>query len=181
MCCGVISAMGRNIDRIVIGAGLSSMNILLVCSGNVSRSFMAEMLLRNEIEQLRLDNISVSSAGLFAYPGSPPDPKMVEHLLERGISMKSHEARQITQDDVDWADLILVMEGDHATMIERLLPEAKGKVELLGKFVSEGQTVVDDIPDPFGKSSYHYRLAQAQITLAIRSFVKGVLLNQRGK
>jgi protein-tyrosine phosphatase len=96
-----------------------------------------------------------------------------------GISMKSHEARQITQDDVDWADLILVMEGDHTTMIERLLPEAKGKVELLGKFVSEGQTVVDDIPDPFGKSSYHYRLAQAQITMAIRSFVKRVLLDQR--
>ena len=156
------------------------MNILFVCTGNVSRSFMAEMLLGNEIEQLRLDNISISSAGLFAYPGSPPDPKMVEHLLKMGISMKSHEARQITQDDVDWADLILVMEGDHARMIERLWPEVKDKVDLLGKFVSEGQTE-DDIFDPFGKSSYHYRLAQAQITLAIRSFVKKVLLNQRGR
>jgi len=103
---------------------------------------------------------------------------MVEHLLEMGISMKSHEARQITQDDVDWADLILVMEGDHARMIERLWPEVGGKVDLLGKFVSEGQTA-DDIFDPFGKSSYHYRLAQAQITMAIRSFVKKVLLDQR--
>lgn len=157
------------------------MNILFVCSGNVSRSFMAEMLLRNEIEQLKLDNISISSAGLFAYPGSPPDPKMVDYLLKMGISTKSHEARQIMKDDVDWADLILVMARDHATMMERLWPEAKGKVELLGKFVSEGQSVVDDIPDPFGKSLYHYRLAQAQITMAIRSFVKSVLLDQRGR
>lgn len=140
---------------------------------------MAEMLLRNEIEQLKLDNISISSAGLFAYPGSPPDPKMVEYLSEMGVSIKGHEARQITKDDVDWADLILVMERDHATMIERLWPEVRGKVELLGRFVSEGQTVVDDIPDPFGRSSYHYRLAQAQITMAIRSFVKKVLLDQR--
>lgn len=155
------------------------MNILIVCSGNVSRSFMAEMLLRNETEQLKLDNISISSAGLFAYPGSPPDPKMVEYLSAMGVSIKGHEARQITKDDVDWADLILVMEAEHAAMIERLWPEVKGKVELLGKYVSEGQTVVDDIPDPFGKSSYHYRLAQAQITLAIRGFVKKVLLDQR--
>lgn len=136
------------------------------------------MLLRNETEQLKLDNISISSAGLFAYPGSPPDPKMVEYLSGMGVSIKGHEARQITKDDVDWADLILVMEAEHARMIERLWPEVKGKVELLGGFVSEGQTVVDDIPDPFGKSSYYYRLAQAQITLAIRGFVKKVLLDQ---
>ena len=154
------------------------MNILFVCSGNVSRSFMAEMLLRNEIKRLKLDNISISSAGLFAYPGSPPDPKMVDYLLKMGISPKSHEARQIMKNDVDWADLILVMEREHATMIERLWSETKGKVELLGKFVSEGQSVVDDISDPFGRSSYYYRLAQAQITLAIRSFVKNVLLDQ---
>jgi len=140
---------------------------------------MAEMLLRNEIEQLKLDNISISSAGLLAYPGSPPDPKMVEYLSAMGITIQGHEARQITKDDVDWADLILVMERDHAAMLERSWPEVRGRVELLGKFVSEGQTVVDDIPDPFGKSSYHYRLAQAQITMAIRSFVKRVLLDQR--
>ena len=154
------------------------MNVLFVCSGNVSRSFMAEMLLRNEIEQLKLDNISISSAGLLAYPGSPPDPKMVEYLSAMGITIQGHEARQITKDDVDWADLILVMERDHSSMIEILWPEAKGKVELLGRFISDGQNV-DDIVDPYGKSSYYYRLAQSQINLAIRSLVKKVLLDQK--
>lgn len=139
---------------------------------------MAEMLLKNEIELLKLDNISISSAGLFAFPGNPPDPKMVEHLLKMGIPIKSHEARQIAKEDVDWADLILVMERDHARMIERLWPGVKGKVELLGKLVSEGQNI-DDIIDPFGKYSYHYRLAQSQITLAITSLVKRVILDQK--
>jgi len=139
---------------------------------------MAEMLLKNEIELLKLTNISISSAGLFAFPGNPPDPKMVEYLSKIGISTKGHEAKQIEKDDVDWADLILVMERDHASMIERLWPEVKGKVEPLGRFISEGQNV-DDIIDPFGKSSYHYRLAQSQIVLAIKSLVKKVLLDQR--
>ena len=139
---------------------------------------MAEMLLKNEVELLKLDNISISSAGLFAFPGNPPDSKMVEYLIKMGIPIKSHEARQITKEDVDWADLILVMERDHKRMIERLWPEVKGKMELLGKFVSEGQDA-DDIVDPFGKSSYHYRLSQSQIVLAIRSLVKKALLDQK--
>jgi len=153
------------------------MNILFVCSGNISRSFLAEILLKNEIEPLKLDNISISSAGLFVFPGNPPDPKMVEYLLKIGIPIKSHQARQIIKEDVDWADIILVMERDHAREIERFWPKVKGKVELLGKYISEGQNV-DDVVDPFGKSSYYYRLAQSQITLAIRSFVKKVLLDK---
>ena len=71
------------------------MNILFVCSGNVSRSFLAHKLLENEIETHNLYNISVSSAGVWAYPGNRPDPKIVEHLLQKGIRVKKHEARQI--------------------------------------------------------------------------------------
>jgi len=153
------------------------MNILFLCSGNISRSFLAEMMLKNEVELLKLDNISVSSAGLYAYPGDPSDPKMVDYLSKNGIPVESHESRQVTKDDMDWADLVLVMERDHASAIEGLWPETKGKVELLGKFLSEDQTVVDDIVDPFGKSQYHYRLAQAQISLAVRSLVKELQLH----
>ncbi len=150
------------------------MNILFVCSGNVSRSYLAEMLLRHEIKLQGLSNTSVSSAGLFAYPGSRPDPKMVEYLQNKGIAAEGHEARQITKGDVDWADLILVMEKGHREMIEDRWPEAEGKVELLGRYGSD-DPIAADIMDPFGMSSYHYRLSQAQITFAIESLVKKVL------
>ena len=139
---------------------------------------MAEMLLENEVKENNLDNVSISSAGLFAQPGNHADPRMVKYLLDEGIPMKNHESRQVEKDDIDWADLILVMENSHADTIEELYPEAKDKVELLGKYISDGQTV-DDIPDPFDRSLYRYRLAQAQITLAIKSFVKRVLLKGR--
>ncbi|HUU40269.1 MAG TPA: low molecular weight protein-tyrosine-phosphatase [Desulfatiglandales bacterium] len=154
------------------------MNILIICTGNISRSFLAEMVLENEVKEHNLDNIFISSAGLFAQPGNNPDPRMVTYLLKKEIPMKNHKARQVEKEDLDWADLILVMESSHAEMIQRLWPEANGKVELLGKYISEGQTVVD-IADPFGMSSYHYRLAQAQITLAVKSFVKKVLLSRK--
>lgn len=154
------------------------MNILIVCTGNISRSFLAEMILESEIKEHDLDNISVSSAGLFAQPGNNPDPKMITYLLNKEIPIKNHKARQVEKEDLDWADLILVMENNHVERIQRLWPEVGDKVELLGKYISEGQ-IVDDIIDPFAMSPYHYRLAQAQITLAINSFVKGILLKRR--
>jgi len=129
------------------------------------------MMLRNEIERLGLEGISVSSAGLFASPDNPPDPKMVDYLLEMGISEKKHRSRKMIKEDAGWADSILVMEKEHARMIEKLWPEAKEKTELFGGFISEG-IIPDDIIDPFGRSPYHYRSAQAQITMAIKTLVK---------
>ncbi len=153
------------------------MNILFVCSGNVSRSFLAHKLLEREIETHNLYNISVSSAGIWAYPGNPPDPKIVEHLLQKGIRVKRHEARQISQKDVDWADHILVMEKNHKEALAEKWPEAKERVELLGKFASGGLGE-DEIIDPFGKSPYHYRLAEAQITVAIETLIERLTSKQ---
>lgn len=153
------------------------MNILFVCTGNISRSFLAEKLFKNEVATLKLVNICTQSVGLFAYPGNQPDPVMVDYLSKKKIPVERHEARQITKECVDWADLILVMEKGHLKMIEESWPEVKGKVELLGKLASEGQHK-DDVIDPFGKSPYHYRLAQAQITMAIRALVQRLILGQ---
>lgn len=91
--------------------------------------------------------------------------------------MKMHESRQIRKDDVTWADLIVVMEKAHEKMIEATWPEAKGKVKRLGWYISRGLEA-DDIVDPYGQSPYHYRLAQSQITLAVKSLAEELAQNQ---
>ena len=155
------------------------MNILFVCSGNVSRSFLAEALLRNELKALKVEDVSASSAGLYAFPGSPPDPQMTAYLSSMGVSFEPHEARQMSKQDLDWADLILVMERSQETDVEKLWPEAKQKVQRLGKCVTGGWE--DDILDPFGKTPYHYRLAQSQITLAVKSLARWLVQNKNRK
>jgi protein arginine phosphatase len=153
------------------------MNILFVCSGNVSRSFLAEALLKSELKTLKVEDVSVMSAGLYAFPGSPPDPQMAAYLSSMGVSFEPHEARQMSKQELDWADVILVMERRHEADVEKLWPDAKSKVQLLGKYVAGGWE--DDILDPFGNSPYHYRLAQSQITLAIKSLAKWVAQNRK--
>jgi protein-tyrosine-phosphatase len=150
------------------------MNILFVCTANISRSFLAQNLLEHELRSHEVYDISVSSAGTNANPGTSADPKMVDHLLGKGIRSEDHKSRQITKEDVDWADRILVMERWHKDNLEGMWPEARAKIDFLGRFASGG-LIDDDIIDPFGKSTYHYRVAEAQISLAIEALGKELM------
>jgi len=150
------------------------MNVLFVCTANISRSFLAEQLMRNEINQRQINSIKVRSAGVYANPGYPPDPHMVEYLKDLDIISGAHESRRIEKEDILWADRILVMENAHAAEIVCMWPEAGDKVDLLGRFVSGGQTA-DDVVDPYGRSPYHYRLAQAQVSMGVKNFIEACL------
>ena len=151
------------------------MNILFVCSANICRSFLAEMLTKDEIEARNIENISVASAGLFAQPGSPPDPEIVKYLKDRGISANDHLSRKLEKEDVDWADHIFVMEKTQADLIKETWPEASEKVEPLGLYLSRPE-MIDDIIDPYNRTSFHYRLAQSQIIMALRALFQKIFL-----
>ena len=147
------------------------MNILFVCSANVCRSFLAEMLTRYEVEERHMEDISIASAGLFAESGYPPDPQMVNYLSEMGIPISEHQSKKLEKEDVDWADHILVMEKKHAEIIMESWPDVGEKVELLGSYLTHTE-MVDDIIDPYKRTSFHYRLAQSQITLALKALLQ---------
>ena len=151
------------------------MNILFVCSANVCRSFLAEMLTKYEVEERHLADISVASAGLFAASGSPPDPQMVKYLSEIGIPTGEHQSKRVEKEDLDWADHIVVMEKKHADIILESWPEAGEKVERLGSYLTHTE-IVDDIIDPFKRTSFHYRLAQSQISLALKALLQKLSL-----
>ena len=149
------------------------MNILFVCTGNISRSFLAKALLLNEIEKNHLKGIDVSSAGTGAYPGSKADPEMVSFLKEKNIPEGKHYSRTISHEDIKWADLILVMEACHYDYIVKLWPEAENITGMLAGYIAPDQ-LDDEIIDPYGRSPYHYRLVQSQIGLAVSNLFKAV-------
>jgi protein-tyrosine phosphatase len=149
------------------------MNILFVCTGNISRSFLAKALLLNEIQKCSIKDVEVSSAGTGAYPGTPADPEMVKYLREKDIPVPEHASRLITAEEITWADMILVMERAHYTKILKTWPESAEKVELLGRYVAPDQPD-DEIIDPYGRPPYHYRLVQSQIGLAISNLLKTI-------
>lgn len=149
------------------------MNILFVCTANVSRSFLAEHLFRHEAAQAGLSGIAAASGGVADFSGSPPDEKMVEFMVKQKIPFGKHVARQVEPEQMKWADRILVMEEAHADALRELYPEYGEKMVLLGTYISL-EDRPDDIADPYGLGTFHYRTAISQITLAVKNLVRTV-------
>jgi len=153
------------------------MNILFLCTGNISRSYLAEMLFEHEIDKHHSKGIFVSSAGILDNEGMPADPVMVEYLIKLNVPTGDHSSRTITEKDVEWADHIFVMENRHRQYIHEFWPEADYKVERLGKYIASDHAE-DNIIDPYGHSAHYYRVAQSQITSAVKSLFKKLIKEQ---
>ena len=123
--------------------------ILVVCSGNICRSPIAEGLLRRALER-RLDGDApaVGSAGTIAVDGAPAMPESVEAARERGVDIWAHAARRLTPDLIDGADLIVGMAAEHREAVARLLPGASARAFTLKELTRllEAPTTVESEP-----------------------------------
>ena len=118
---------------------------------------MAEGLLRHMLAVRSVRWVNVRSAGTHALDGRPAEPHAVAAARELGADITAHRARSIDRDMVDQADLILVMEQDHADLIARVMPPAR-RAEALHLLAAFGP-VKDrsEVADPYGKPLGAYR------------------------
>lgn len=111
-------------------------SILVVCTGNVCRSPIAEGLLRAGFaSRLGQDAPTVSSVGTMGWSGSGADPNSVEAAAERGVDISDHLARALTDHDVASATLVLAMSAEHAHAVLARDPEAAPRTFMLKELV----------------------------------------------
>ena len=98
-------------------------NILFVCHGNICRSVMAEMIMRQMLSQVGLeDKVTVDSCATSAEEiGNGIYPPARRCLQAHGVPVSSHAARQITRQDYAHFDLILCMEEYNIRNLHRVL------------------------------------------------------------
>ena len=114
--------------------------ILLVCIGNICRSPMAQAVMAR-----RLPHYVIDSAGLDAMIAHPADPLAVDVTSDQGFPIIEHRAQQITNWMCNASDLILVMDRAQKAAVEQQFPQSRGKVFLLGHYLSA------EIADPYGQ------------------------------
>lgn len=117
-------------------------HVLIVCTGNICRSPMAEGLLRARLARVGGGG-SVESAGIAALVGRPAEPHAVEAVARRGVDISGHRARQLTPELVAAADVVLVMDDAQRRWLERLSRSARGRVHRIGRAGGF------DVPDPY--------------------------------
>ena len=63
------------------------MKILFVCSANICRSALAEVILKQKLQQKGLTDIVVESAGVHNYEGEPRDYMMASYAIKSGYDL----------------------------------------------------------------------------------------------
>jgi len=145
---------GAGLDRVqqALAEADAPLEILVVCTGNICRSPLAAALLQSQLGPPELSSVRVRSAGTSALEGSPPVQSMIEIASEWGLDLSEHRARQVTEEILRGADLILAAEPIHRDMIVEAAPWLKKRVHLIG-----GKTGFETLPDPYGAAEDAYR------------------------
>lgn len=95
--------------------------VLMVCTGNICRSVMAQVMLAQDARkagvQVQVDSCAITSGEV----GNPMDQRAEQVLREAEYSIPGHRARQIRPSDLENFDLILAMTTGHYRAIEKMI------------------------------------------------------------
>jgi protein-tyrosine-phosphatase len=141
---------------------------LFVCCGNRERSVIAERLLQQKLVDdfpTLTKKVKIGSAGIvpkeylrhaeangiiFQPPhfGKNPNVYALQYLTKKGIDISSYRSRELTENMVMEADLILAIDRLIKEEVLYVYPEASGKVFTFKEFVWGTNCQNPDIGDP---------------------------------
>ena len=120
--------------------------VLLVCLGNICRSPLAELALREEAQRAGLA-LTIDSAGTGDWHvGRPPDPRARAEARRHGLAIDDLRARQVEQGDFDRFDHIIALDRQNLVDLQGIAPpSSRARLSLLLDYVPgrEGEGVYD--------------------------------------
>jgi protein-tyrosine phosphatase len=143
----------------------------VVCAGNICRSPTAEAVIRLLAAGQSAVELEVRSRGTQDWNvGRHAHPAMTRIAAERGYDLSAHIAAQVTTEDLEWADDVLVMDEENYQQLAARFPaDVLGHVRLLDP---------DGIPDPWLVDQDHaYTSSLDRIELAGRAYLTSLEAN----
>ncbi|WP_166789043.1 low molecular weight phosphatase family protein [Cryobacterium sp. TMT1-21] len=110
-----------------------TLNVLVVCTGNICRSPLAEKLLQARLTAAGIPAI-VTSAGTRAMVDHPMTEEAAFLATQYGAEPTLHAAQQLTADRIAAADLVLAATREHRGEVISLHPRANRYAYTLNQF-----------------------------------------------
>ena len=120
--------------------------ILFICHGNICRSPMAEMVMKELVRRKHLEHCFdiASCAPSTEEIGNPVYPPARAELARQNIPCERRGARQITRLDYEEYDLLICMDGNNLRNLRRIIPcDPAGKVHKLMEYAGSNADVAD--------------------------------------
>jgi protein-tyrosine phosphatase len=125
-------------------AAQTTVRILVVCTGNVIRSALAERALRQQFALIAADRFVVSSAGTRAAVGQGMWRESVEIARAYGFDYRDFVARQLDDDVLNGVDYVIVAAREHRESVLRRRPDLMRRTFTFREFVR----ILDDGAPP---------------------------------
>ena len=126
------------------------MRIMFVCHGNICRSPMAEIVMRDLLERKGLaDRVQVASSAtsteeIWNGVGNPVYPPARRELARHGLSCEGKRAVQLRREDYDKYDLFVGMDSANIRNMHRMLGgDPAGKIHKLLEYAGRDADVAD--------------------------------------
>lgn len=148
--------------------------VIFVCTGNICRSPMAEIVFRDFAEHQGLGSRIVSTSASTGewHVGERADHRTLDALERRGYDGSHHRAKPFSAAAFAENDLVVALDRTH----ERILREwardedQEGKVILLLSF--DRDAVNPDVPDPYYAEAEMFDTVLAMIETATRGLFR---------
>ena len=140
-------------------------HLLFLCTGNTCRSPMAAGYFRKLLEENKIKNVDVKTAGVMTVAGLLATPEAIQIMDAVGVDLRKHRSTKLTLEIIKKADLILGMTPFHVQSALRMSPDAKGKTFLLKEYTGSDARHAQ-ISDPMGCTLEVYKRIFGEIKSA---------------
>lgn len=163
----------------------SRFTVLAICTANICRSPLIEVLLRARLDQARFE---VASAGVLGFSEKPMDTMSAMEALRMGLDPFAFRSRALSPALLDVAALVLTATRDHRAEVLEMNPQALRRTFSLTEFARLTQSVeassvselvsnasarrgaiqhAPDLPDPYGRPPEVHRRTATMIEDAV--------------
>jgi len=161
---------------------MATYRVMTVCTGNICRSPMAQVVLAEWLRRAGLADVAVDSAGISDEEhGRPIDPRAARVLAAHGYRVPAHRAKRITAADLAERDLVLAMTSSHARAVRSLARSDAAIAERVRMYRgfdpsagTEGPEHLLDMDDPWYGDEAGFEGTLAEIEAAADAVVEHV-------
>lgn len=144
--------------------------LLVMCYGNIYRSPFVAAWLEMRIPASR--GFEIRSAGFHSVTSRASPQDYVQLVSEQRIDLRSHRSRLVTLADLEWADVIVIMDRYNWERLSLFGTSVQEKIVWLGAFAAGGPV---EIEDPYALPTPRVQTIVGQMGRAADGLVKLLL------